>query len=493
LARADQEHRVAGLRGLGREAAAAALQAGAVETAVELLEHGRGVLFSQMLDARSDLTDLRAARPELALDFDRWRDALDRPERAEVAAQLEADRRREAEAGFDAVLARIRMLDGFERFLLPPSAADLQTAAARGPVVLINVSELRSDALILTGAGIEVVPLPAASPDAVGDQVTAFVSALGRAAHPRSIVFASEAAVDSTGLTVVLEWLWDCVTGPVLDRLGLTARPGDDAHWPRVSWCPAGALAMLPLHAAGYHETRDDDEPKTVVDRVVSSSTPTVRAVLDSRRPDDSGPGPLLVVAMPRTPEQHDLPGARREAELLAELVPGDVDVLGLPGSPAADHATVTAALQDHRFSHFCCHGVSDPDDPSASFLALVDYEAEPLTVLDLTRARLEHAELAFLSACTTARIGATFPDEPIHLAAACQLAGYRHVIATLWSIDDQDAVDVADQVYTSLIRSPGGLHADDAAIALHHATRRLRERYVREPGRWAAYMHIGP
>jgi CHAT domain-containing protein len=40
--------------------------------------------------------------------------------------------------------------------------------------------------------------------------------------------------------------------------------------------------------------------------------------------------------------------------------------------------------------------------------------------------------ELAFLSACHTATGSPRGLDEAIHLAAAMQLLGYRHVIATL-------------------------------------------------------------
>ena len=83
-------------------------------------------------------------------------------------------------------MAEIRTLDGFERFLLPLSATDLQPAAVDGPLVLINISELRSDALVLTGAEVEVVPLPAVSPDAVGRQVVAFMSAVGGGAERRA-------------------------------------------------------------------------------------------------------------------------------------------------------------------------------------------------------------------------------------------------------------------------------------------------------------------
>jgi CHAT domain-containing protein len=199
----------------------------------------------------------------------------------------------------------------------------------------------------------------------------------------------------------------------------------------------------------------------------------------------------LLVVAMPATPGQADLSGVVKEADTLRRLFAGRVEVLGLPGTGPADYETVMASLPGHPLVHFSCHGESDLSDPSASHLLLADYRTRPLTVLDLTRARLEEAELAFLSACTTARTGAALPDEPIHLAAACQLAGYRHVIASLWPIGDEDTAALTKYFYTTLADASRDVNA--AATALHEATRKLRLIYRDRPSRWAPYLHSGP
>jgi CHAT domain-containing protein len=66
-------------------------------------------------------------------------------------------------------------------------------------------------------------------------------------------------------------------------------------------------------------------------------------------------------------------------------------------------------------------------------------------------------------------------------------------VIATLWEIDDEIAVTVAENFYTRLRPGPGKpLDPNLAAIALHHATRELRARHPNLPSWWAAYLHAG-
>jgi CHAT domain-containing protein len=77
----------------------------------------------------------------------------------------------------------------------------------------------------------------------------------------------------------------------------------------------------------------------------------------------------------------------------------------------------------------------------------------------------------------------------------AFQRAGYQHVVGTLWQVSDLPAVRLARDSYTTLA-VPGRLGPVDvsrAAAALHHATRRLRDRYPNLPAIWAAHIHTGP
>jgi CHAT domain-containing protein len=150
-----------------------------------------------------------------------------------------------------------------------------------------------------------------------------------------------------------------------------------------------------------------------VIDRVISSYTPTLRALTHARRPvpatargggDRPGAGDQVVaVVMPHTPGAPDLPGAQAEAAGLHRRLPGRITVLT---GTQATHDTVLAALPAGRWAHFACHGASDLTNPSASCLLLTDHQQRPLTVVDVARLRLDGAGLAFLSACSTAQPG---------------------------------------------------------------------------------------
>ncbi|MEO3868218.1 CHAT domain-containing protein [Nonomuraea sp. B12E4] len=261
--------------------------------------------------------------------------------------------------------------------------------------------------------------------------------------------------------------------------LGITGPP-QDGVWPRLWWSPTGPLNSLPLHAAGHHTVAG----ASVLDRAVSSYTPTVRALLHSRARPVPARRAGLTVAMPATPGHAALPETAREAVEVTARIQGQVLV-----GPRASRAAVLAALPGASVAHFACHAGSDPYDPSASHLLLHD---GTLSVTEISRLHLDDAELAYLSACATARGGARLADEAMHLASAFQLAGYAQAVATLWEIGDHTAATMAADFHREL----GGALGDPAripgALALHTATRRMRAAMPGRPSAWAAFLHSG-
>jgi len=111
--------------------------------------------------------------------------------------------------------------------------------------------------------------------------------------------------------------------------------------------------------------------------------------------------------------------------------------------------------------------------------------------LVEIAALDLRQAELAYLSSCEGGTGAQTLPDEAVHLAASLHMAGYRHVVAAVWSITDQSAAAMAAGVHQRLGASTGSAFDWAVADAVHQATRQLRFRHP--PLSWAAYLHIGP
>jgi CHAT domain-containing protein len=150
----------------------------------------------------------------------------------------------------------------------------------------------------------------------------------------------------------------------------------------------------------------------------------------------------------------------------------------------------VQKGMKNSRWVHFACHGVQS-DSPTESALLLAG--SSRLTLSNIIQLNLPNADLAFLSACQTATGSQELQDESVHLTAGMLLAGYRGVIGTMWSIDDNDAPQVTGDVYAHLLEtSPPD--PTRAAEALHLAIQKLRE----QPGpkksflHWVPFIHFG-
>ncbi len=477
LPRTVREEHLADLPGLASEAAASALAAGDPRRALAVLERGRSVLWTQHLHLRSSFDDVRDAAPGLHQRLVKLAAELGSDDLA--AGVLvpghdvpgAGDRRQRLAAAWDETLAQVRALPGLAGTLRPPSADELAACAVQTPVAVLNVSDIRSDALILTAHGVTVLPLPGITPAEIRQRAIAHLAALKsqeQIRDPGSFLAADQA------ILACIAFLQERITGPVLDELErMGALPAAGA---RVRWCPAGLLSLLPLHAAAH-------------DRVTSSYTPTVRSLLAARdQAAAPGDGPVLVVAVSEPhgePALPAIPGVHAEAELVCARFAGRHT---LRDGSAATREQIRTDLPAHPLVHFACHGTQDLRNPSLSALRLCD---GPLSVLDLAELRLS-GDLAFLSACDTAAGGFALPDEAIHLAAAVQTAGYQHVIAALWHISDNLAPRVAGTVYRGLA-AHGSVDGGHAAAALHTAVDELRSEFPGRPSLWACYAHFGP
>lgn len=415
------------------------------------------------------------------------------------------DRRMALASEWDNLVSRARDLPGLENFLLPPTPESVLPSALTEPVILVNVSDIRCDAIIASSRGVSSVALPNMTAASVVDWVGKYLRALLDTESLALSYFRERAAINSgnnsreshvryvavsraytmalrdreTLLGELTEWMWDRIAEPVLTGLGKFLASED---LPRVWWCPTGILSLLPLHAAGYHQEAGG---RTLLDRVISSYTPTLGALRRSVRKVETSNGRMLLVALTETPGQIPLPSVGRERDVLTTLLPESCTVLE---NNDANWSSVRSNIEKHSYVHFSCHGTQDLLNPLKGGLLLYD---QSLSIADVMA--LNHpGEFAFLSACKTAVGGVALADEAITLAAALHYAGYRHVIGTLWSVYDSTAAEVSEGVYRRIVDG-GALKVDRSSYALHEAVRVIRDSGEHSLSAWMPFVHIGP
>lgn len=406
---------------------------------------------------------------------------------------------------WDALVETARGIEGLEDFFGRPDIGRLQGAAADGPVVIVNCSTWRCDALILTGREVLTVPLPGLSFDAAAEGATALLDALrdfDRALDclsgpidetadarlgakrdleaTRRVIDARAIATDQ--LAKLQVWMWRAIAEPILAQLGYLDTPARGETWPRIWWCPTGPLVFLPLHAA-----EEGPSGAAVIDRVISSYTPTVTALLESRRErlattDDDR---FLVISI----DDATLPplaGAADERSFIAGRLPSD-RLSSLDASTGA-RDTIRAELGQHSWVHFACHAYQDITEPFAGGFIVGD---GTLTLEQVASDRFS-GEFAGLAACQTATGGWALADESISLAAALHRCGYRHVVGTLWSISDAASAEMFSGLYGILL-GDGTMEATNCGETMHHVIREMRSTRRSDPLDWAPFVHFGP
>ncbi|KAG2099629.1 uncharacterized protein F5147DRAFT_814091 [Suillus discolor] len=367
----------------------------ALMTAVELVEQGRAVFWTQLACFSTPLDELSVSgdtATALADEF-RWlsfrlRDAFDQ------STEDQSPQIRQLTMQWDDVVSRICMLPTFSWFLLPPLFSDLQKAAEDGPVIIVNASQYRCDALIILSDEDPVhVPIDITQTE-VADLSSEFQSL--------SKQFGSLDV--QLKLVSILHKLWHGVIGPVVQAL----RVSNICRGSRIWWCPTAEFMLLPLHAAGAYEKKRD----SLSHIYISSYTPTLATLVHARR----------------------------------------------------------QVSQDGSPQHFVAIGQGHPDGgkPLECVAPEVAVIAERLAPVVSSFTRLEDSDATVMG-------DEKSPDESIHLAAAMQFSGFRSVIGSMWSVDDEVAQEVVSGFYDNLIDDSGRLDCTRAATALHNALKKLQ------------------
>jgi hypothetical protein len=229
---------VAGSDVVSRNAAMRAILMGKGSEAVEMLEEGRGIFWSQALCLRASGLDCvpdedRHALQEIFRVLEQDINRVDEPvvNISQYERQVEARRRLSEQA--ENLLEKLRSQPGLERLLMPSAFSSLVQRMPQGIVVMLLASDLGFCALLLdrNSAQARSVAL-SSSPDSVG-----LLSEATRAALPRDLE--SKHAyqdVNSHRLTLVkstigqsaelpllntLRKLWTSIVRPIIEDLAL--------------------------------------------------------------------------------------------------------------------------------------------------------------------------------------------------------------------------------------------------------------------------------
>jgi hypothetical protein len=479
---------------------------GTPEDALRKLEFGKGVLIGYMIDNGDDLKVLRESGEsgaDLATKYESIRRRLYlSPEDPEPKIDDSHMRdRRVAARDMEECLERIRQTKGNENFLRELPVDQMKNCADEGPIVVVNVTDINSNAILISTSRVHAIALPDIEthgiPDFLFTSLRDFGSHQESAKREGKLKIKSDFLHKSMNNEASLAWLWRTCVKVVLDALKASGMISTTGALPRIWWIGSGVASDFPFHAAtGFQDGED------ALSQMIPSYTLSIKTLLHSRQRSQeyqkSAPEKqrVTIVAMAKTPGHVDLPGVTQESDAIKNACAKSYNcrVLKQP-----DVRLVLQSIVDSDIMHFACHGSSDIKIPTQSHLMLQRTGEHGVEIDKLGVSKIlgvigsRFAWISFLSACSTAETrGSALADEGLHVSSALQLAGFVHVIGSIWPVDDEVSVYVASSFYKNLISKGGqGLGNHDVAEALRESILDVRKRYS-EPWKWAAYIHSG-
>ena len=258
-----------------------------LEQAIETIERGRGLLWSEMRGLRTSTDQIRLADSNLAdklskvnqeletlsltfslnndIDGNNGLEGMDPYGRGVVQKQKLLDDR-------ERLITQIRGLSGFDTFLKPPLFDTLRSAASHGPIIIINHCDWWRSAILILFHNSPPSLIPTSD-----DFYIRANKLQGQLLAERKKGLESDAYEDA--LRAVLKELYELVGQPVIKRLNELNIPEQSRVW----WCPTSVFCSLPLHAMGPIPS-DVGPPQYFLDLYIPSYTPSLSTLIDSHK-----------------------------------------------------------------------------------------------------------------------------------------------------------------------------------------------------------------
>ena len=350
---------------------------GQLKGAIQALERGRALIWSELRSLRPSINQL-PVNSHLANEFTAINRELETLTISGTPGTVMNDKdghedgegmdkfsrlvisHRKLLAKRSELVSQIREVPGFEDFMKTQSFDDLRSVAAGGPVIIVNHCKWRSDTLIVLH---NTDPLLITTPEDFYHRAIELRTRLVRARKEYPL----ESRQYQRALRSVLKGLYELIGQPVIKELRELKIPEQSRIW----WCPTSVFCSLPLHAMGPIPS-DDGVPRYFSDLYIPSYTPTLFSLIESRKigkPLFEKPS-ILLVAHPDDALQQAWP----EIWSIQRL---DTKVTTFLGKKARN-SNVLEGLRDHRFTHFVCHGNLVPEKPSRLPLVFTEIIASP-------------------------------------------------------------------------------------------------------------------
>ncbi len=386
--------------------------------AIRVLELSRGTINRLATNSTAQISMLYRFDPDLAEQFEDLRSLINAPSEGKETLRKTTLSREFAISKLHDLVARVPRDIGFEGFLNLPSKVELLETSFDQVTVLLNTTRFRTDALLVhSNKRIQVLPLNKSIFQHSIDYYDRLCGRFGYSKHqnwrssnedmrqfliwlwdqivdpvlhafgfgPSEILSRSnlsDSQIKSSSLTpdrkadrskgldpeMLTTYLELMKQQPNIASTVSSAKPSETRSraimrkgvpkFPRIHWIGVGHMGCFPFHAAGYGS---QNPPKNTMSCAISSYASTLTAQAYAKQKPaalEPSSSALLLVAMPQTPGQPDLPGVEEEVKIIQDTLQG------LMAIKLHELQPVDVILKDlpfYNIVHFACHGDADP------------------------------------------------------------------------------------------------------------------------------------